>query len=143
MDSIIQGLREFLLTCPYLGRSKINIDYLPEDARGGVEYSIDTTPATQIVKQYTDGSSIRQHLFVIRSVKAYGADTLQNISNSGAYEKISDWLEGQTRSRNLPDLPEGKTAQRIEAQSTSYLAAMGPDVGKYQIQCRLLYLQEE
>lgn len=138
-QTIIRSLWDFFLTCPLMGNSKINVDFLPEK---GVEYSIDTTPATEIVKQYVDGSSIRQYLFVIRSVEEYGPDVLQNLSNSGFYEDLSAWLEEQTQTGNFPILPEGKTPQKVEAQSTGYLFTTGPDTGKYQIQCRLQYFQK-
>lgn len=140
-DNIIGALRAYFLTCPLLGESRIGVDYLAERGRGGTEYSIDTTPATEIVKRYTDGSSIRQYLFVLRSVNDYGPDVLQNMANSGFYERLSAWLEEQSKARKLPALPPGKTAQRIEAQSTGYLFTAGPDVGRYQIQCRLQYFQ--
>ena len=138
-DTIIKSLWDYFLACPLMSDKKINVDFLPEK---GVEYSIDTTPATEIVKQYIDGSSVRQYLFVIRSVEDYGPDVLQNLSNSGFYESLSTWLENQTREKNLPSLPEGKEPQKIEAQSTGYLFTTGPDTGKYQIQCRLQYFQE-
>lgn len=138
-DTIIKSLWDYFLACPLTGDRKLNVDYLPEK---GVQYSIDTTPATEIVKQYTDGSSIRQYLFVFRSVNEYGNDELQNLANSGFYEQLSEWLEQQSKGGNFPELPEGKTQIKIEAQSTGYLFTAGPDVGKYQIQCRLQYLQE-
>ena len=138
-DTIIKSLWDYFLACPLTGDRKLNVDYLPEKV---VQYSIDTTPATEIVKQYTDGSSIRQYLFVFRSVNEYGNDELQNLANSGFYEQLSEWLEQQSKGGNFPELPEGKTPIKIEAQSTGYLFTAGPDVGKYQIQCRLQYLQE-
>lgn len=138
-DTIIQSLRDYFLNCPLMGDNRINVDFLPEQ---GMEYSIDTTPATEIVKRYTNGDTVRQYLFVLRSVRAYGPDVLQNMANSGFYEKFAAWLETQSNSGVLPELPEGKTAQKIEAQSTGYLFTTGPDVGRYQIQCRLLYLQK-
>jgi hypothetical protein len=138
-DTIIKALRDYFLTCPLMGKSKINVDFLPET---GIEYSIDTTPATEIVKQYTDGSSIRQYLFVIRSVNDYGSDVLQNIANSGFYENLSAWLEMQSRAGNFPALPAGKTPIKIEAQSTGYLFTSDAGSGRYQIQCRIEYLQE-
>ena len=67
-DSIIKSLWDYFLACPLMADRKINVDFLPEK---GVEYSIDTTPATQIVKYFVDGTSIRQYLFVIRSVEEY------------------------------------------------------------------------
>lgn len=138
-DTIIKSLWDYFLDCPLTGNKKLNVDYLPEK---GVEYSIDTTPATEIVKQYTGGSSIRQYLFVFRSVNEYGNDELQNLANSGFYEQLADWLEQQSRAGNFPALPQGKTPIKIATQSTGYLFTTGPDVGRYQIQCRLQYLQE-
>ena len=138
-DTIIQSLWDYFLACPLMCDRKINVDFLPEKS---LEYSIDTTPATEIIKQYVDGSSVRQYLFVIRSVQDYGSDVLQNIANSGFFEYLSNWLEEQTRKKNFPTLPSGKEPQKIEAQSTGYLFVSGPDTGKYQIQCRLQYFQE-
>ena len=138
-DTIIQSLWDYFLACPLMCDRKINVDFLPEKS---LEYSIDTTPATEIIKQYVDGSSVRQYLFVIRSVQDYVSDVLQNIANSGFFESLSNWLEEQTRKKNFPTLPSGKEPQKIEAQSTGYLFVSGPDTGKYQIQCRLQYFQE-
>lgn len=138
-DTIIQSLRDYFLACPLMDDNKINVDYLPE---AGIEYSIDTTPATEIIKEYTDGGSLRQYLFVIRSVNDYGSDVLQNIANSGFYEKLSEWMEQNTKTGLLPQLPAGKTAQIIQAQSTGYLFTTSAAAGRYQIQCRLQYLQE-
>ena len=67
-DTIIQSLWDYFLACPLMCDRKINVDFLPEKS---LEYSIDTTPATEIIKQYVDGSSVRQYLFVIRSVQDY------------------------------------------------------------------------
>ncbi|MEG2931626.1 MAG: hypothetical protein RR825_07550 [Ruthenibacterium sp.] len=142
-DTIIGALRTFFLACPLMGKNKLNVDYLPADCKkNGIEYSIDTTPATEIIKRYTNGFTRRQYLFVISSVNDYGNGTLQNIASSGFYEKLSDWLEAQTKSGVLPLLPDGKTADSIEAQTTGYLFSVSPNSGKYQIQCRLVYTQK-
>lgn len=138
-NTIMEALRDYFLACPLMGNRKINVDFLPDNKR---EYSIDTTPATEVVKWYVGGGTIRQYLFVIRSVEDYAPDVLQNLANSGFYENLAAWMEQQTRAGNLPILPDGKEAQKIEAQSTGYLFTTGPDVGKYQIQCRLQYYQE-
>ncbi|MCI1966864.1 MAG: hypothetical protein LKJ17_12150 [Oscillospiraceae bacterium] len=138
-DTIIQALREYFLTCPLMGKSKINVDFLPEK---GIEYSIDTTPATEIIKRYVNGDTRRQYLFVIRSVNDYGSDALQNVANSGFYEQLAAWLEEQTNAENFPQLPPGMEPESIEAQSTGYLFTAGPKSGRYQIQCRLIYLQK-
>ena len=136
---LFRSLWDYFLACPLMCDRKRNVDFLPEQS---LEYFLYTTPATEIIKQYVDGSSVRQYLFVIRSVQDYGSDVLQNIANSGFFESLSNWLEEQTRKKNFPTLPSGKEPQKIEAQSTGYLFVSGPDTGKYQIQCRLQYFQE-
>lgn len=122
-DTIIQSLRDYFLTCPLMGDSAINVDYLPEGPE--VEYSIDTTPATEIVKQYIGGSSVRQYLFVIRSVNDYGPDVLQNLANSGFYENLAAWLEVQTRTGNFPSLPEGKIPQKSKPKARAIYSQPG------------------
>lgn len=138
-DTMIGALREYFLACPLTGDSRLGVDYLPEQ---GVAYSIDATPATEVLQQYVGGSSLRQYLFVFRSVNDYGPDALQNLANSGFFERLAAWMERQTKARALPDLGPGRTARRLEAMSTGYLFTAGPDTGKYQIQCRLVYFQK-
>lgn len=138
--SIIEALRDYLCTCPLLGDSKINVDYLPDTAN---EYSVDTVPGSGAVKEYISGASVQKHLFVVRSVCDYGGDTLQQIENTGIFERLRDWMRRQSLAGNLPQLPAGKTAQKIEALTPGYLTIPGADVGKYQIQCALTYYQSK
>ena len=137
--SIAEALHQYLLSCPLLGDHPLGVDWLPDHS---VAFSIDTTPASQIIKRYFGGGSLRQYEFVLRSVQDYGADVLQNLENSALYERLAAWMEEQTRKRNFPDLGEGRTVQSIEAQSTGYLMTAAPDVGRYQIQCRLIYYEK-
>lgn len=138
-DSIIAALRRYFLACPLISDGRLGVDWLPE---AGIAYSLDTTPAAEILRRYTSGSSLRQYLFTLCSVQDYGSDTLQNIANSGLFERLAAWMDAQTKARVLPDLGAGRTAQKLEAQSTGYLFTTAPDAGRYQIQCRLLYFQK-
>ena len=137
--SIAEALHKYLLTCPLLGDHPLGVDWLPDHS---VAFSIDTTPASQIIQRYFSGSTMRQYQFVLRSISDYGADTLQNLASSALYEQLAAWFEEQTRQRNFPDLGPGRTVQSIEAQSTGYLMTAAPDVGRYQIQCRLIYYEK-
>ena len=137
--SIAKALREYFLTCPLLGDHPLGVDWLPDKS---VAFSIDATPASQVLVRYFSGDSLRQYEFVLRSVQDYGADVLQNLANSTLYEQLSAWMEEQTRKRNFPDLGPERTVQSIEAQSTGYLMTVAPDVGRYQIQCRIIYYQK-
>lgn len=138
-NSIAKALHTYLLTCPLLGDHPLGVDWLPDKS---VAFSIDTTPASQIIQRYYSGSSLRQYEFVLRSVADYGADILQNLANSTLYEQLAAWFEEQTRKRNFPDLGSGRTVQSIEAQSTGCLMTAAPDVGRYQIQCRMIYYEK-
>lgn len=138
-NSIAEALHTYLLTCPLLGDHPLGVDWLPDKS---VAFSIDTTPASQIIQRYYSGSSLRQYEFVLRSVADYGADILQNLANSTLYEQLAAWFEEQTRKRNFPDLGSERTVQSIEAQSTGYLMTAAPDVGRYQIQCRMIYYEK-
>lgn len=138
-NSIAEALHTYLLTCPLLGDHPLGVDWLPDKS---VAFSIDTTPASQIIQRYYSGSSLRQYEFVLRSVADYGADILQNLANSTLYEQLATWFEEQTRKRTFPDLGSGRTVQSIEAQSTGYLMTAAPDVGRYQIQCRMIYYEK-
>lgn len=142
METIIGALRAYFTQCPLLEEHFLNVDYLPEKpGAGGPEFSVDTTPAMVVLKRYASGC-LKQYLFVVRSVNDYGDDQLQNIANSGLYEKLARWLWEQTVNGTLPTLPAGLTAQKLEALSTGYLFSVGPKAGKYQIQCALEYYEE-
>ena len=73
--SIIQAIRDYIAACPLLHEGAIvGVDRLGAQ---GVAYTIDTTPCEPVVRQYVDGGSMRQFLFVFASREAYdtGDDT--------------------------------------------------------------------
>lgn len=139
---IIDSIRSFIRTCPHLqefnGAIKVNVDYLEAIP---TSYSIEETPTDPIIKRYVDGSTRRQYGFVFTSCESYGADVLQNISNSGFYEDFATWLEQQSLLNNLPVLEDGKESIKIEAITTGYAFETDIDSARYQIQCRLIYNQ--
>lgn len=139
-NSIIEAVKNYMETCPLVDEfAQINVDYLSEET----DYSIEATSAETILKRYIDGSSKRQFVFVFSSKKAYGQDVLQNMENSGFYERFADWLEEQTKRRNLPVLPRGKRAIELTTKTHSYIVQTGYDKAQYQIECRLYYMQDE
>lgn len=140
--TIMQGLWDFFMACPLMSEYRINVDYLPSDAKDGVEFSIDATPGTETEVRHLDGGGMCQYQFVLRSVNAYGPDTWQNIANGGFYDGLVAWLRTQSRQRKLPAMPEGMQPIRIKALSTAYLFEMDAAVGKYQIQCTLEYYRK-
>lgn len=140
--SIIESVKNFISTCPYLDELKrINVDFLSDDKD---TYSIEEIPTNTIIKEFIDGSSERQFVFVIAARLHYSDEVRNNIDNSGFFEDLQQWLYDCTNDGNLPLLSDGCKAYKIEAQSNGYLFDVSGDLSKarYQIQCRLLYDKE-
>jgi len=136
--SMIQAVRDYLLTCPLMEGNLIHVDAL-----GGkpTEYAVIPVPGDRKKKEYLDGGSDREYPFLIQSVLST-ADELERIENSGVYEALADWLEEQTEAGNLPTLSAGKTAESIEAVSWGFVYEQGESAtGIYQITCKLAYVQ--
>lgn len=139
---IIESLREYISSCPYLYEFNkgINIDYLDNDT---TTYSIEEVPVTPVIKRYIDGSTERQYDFIFASRESYGDDVFQNIENSGFYEKFANWIEKQNYNGVLPILDEGKDARKIMVSTTGYAFQTDINSARYQIQMKLIYFQKE
>lgn len=140
--TIIESVRDYIKSCPHLAElAKINVDFLPDDP---TTYSIEQTPTEPVIKKYMDGSTDRQFTFVFACRMYYSDEMMNNISNSGFFEKFQNWLYDNSENDILPQLDDGMTAERIEAISSGYLFDISGDLSnaRYQIQCRLLYEKE-
>lgn len=108
-----------------------------------MSYTIETVPTEPIVSNYTDGSSVRQYLFVFASREFFSSDLIDNIENSGFYENLASWVEYQTKIANLPDLESNfLKSQKIEVVSNGYVFEEDTSNARYQIQLRLVYYQD-
>lgn len=139
--SIIESIRAFLLTCPLLEGGVMHVNYLEHEP---VQFTIDEVPGDLIVKRYTDGSTVRQALFVVASAESYSRDDYENLKACGFYEQLADWLESNNNAGVLPVLSEGLTLLSMEAITNGYCVYtdIQQNVQRYQVQCRLLYLKE-
>lgn len=140
---IIESIRNFIKTCPYLqefegieGVVKVNVDYLDENSSS---YSINPIPCEPILKFYIGGDTVRQCIFVFCSRENYGADVLENIDNSEFYENFSNWIEEQNNAGNLPVLDGKCESQEIKVLSPGYAFQVDVDKARYQIELRLKY----
>lgn len=138
MSKIIDSIREFIITCPFLENWRVNVDYLGT----GMEYSIDPLPCDPIVQRYVDGGAKKQFQFAFTSREEYDQDARINIENSGFYQGFEEWLEQKSFSGDLPDLGQGKTPVRIETLNSGYLYDADEKKARYRIECRLIYIQE-
>ena len=140
-SSILGTVRDYLGGCPLFDGNGLQVNYLGEKPQ---EYTLEDVPTNPIIKRYANGGTVRQTLFVLASRELYSRNAIENLKASGFYEKLTDWMERQTAAGDLPDLPAGMTARKIEATTNGYCmtADIHQNVQRYQIQCRLIYDKE-
>ncbi|ADL53213.1 chloramphenicol resistance protein [Clostridium cellulovorans] len=141
---IIEAIKDFIKTCPYLeefeGGIRINVNYLDGES---VMYSIEEIPTEQVLKQYINGDSLRQLQFTFCSRESYSADVLQNIANSKFYEDFANWVEEQNDNENLPLLANKFEATEIKVLTNGYAVQVSEDTARYQIDLRLKYMKRK
>lgn len=137
--AVIQSVQKWLKT--YSGLSgRLDVDFLGEDAEA---YSVDTIPCEEVIKRYKDGGTLKQFQFAVSSRRFYEQNIKQNTSNLQFFEDLTAWVEKKARSRELPAMDKGRTAQRIVVTSTAYPFVVSEDgKARYQIQMRLEYYQK-
>lgn len=98
--TLIDYIRDYILTCDFLRKWKVNVDHL------GVEmsYSINPLPCDPIVKKYVDGGTVKQFQFAFTSKESYDSDARTCIENSGFYQKFEEWMEENDRRGELPEI---------------------------------------
>lgn len=138
MSNLIDIVRLYILTCPFLSDGRVNVDYIGTD----MGYSIDPLPCDPIIQRYMDGGAKKQFQFAFSSQEEYDQDARINIENSGFFQSFEEWLEQQSFNGNLPELGEKKNPISIETLNSGYLYDMNGENAKYRIECRLIYAQE-
>lgn len=134
---IAESVISFLKQSPLLKEGKLSADYLGSEPSA---FSVEAVPSTTVLKEYSDGGSIRQFVFVLASREYFGEEV--NLENSKFYEEFEAWLEKCTKEKNLPYLGEKMHSQSIEAQSGGYMYEGNGSTARYQVQCRLIYYKE-
>ena len=137
--TIIEAVKQFVGQYPGLQGGKLNVDFLPAEA---ANYSVDAVPTKTVVKQYMDGSSVRQFLFVLASRTYYGPHIRQQLDNLQFFETFADWLDEKTSARSFPDLGERRTVRKMEVVTSGYAFAPDTETARYQIQCKIIYFEK-
>ena len=136
---MINSIKDFMATCPFLTETDININYLGEDA---VSSSVNSVSADPVIKTYTDGGSLRQFIFEISIRQSYGENEEANIAAAELLENISDWIEQKNNVGILPSLSNNKHPISLEIFRTGRVKHKTADTAKYQLKCKLIYYQE-
>lgn len=137
----IEAVREWLRTYEPLSSGRLGVDFLPEEAQ---TYSVDSVPGPEMIKQYLDGSAVKQFDFVLASREFFGDSIGQNEDNLQWYEEFSAWVRQQNRRpRHLPQLADRRTAQKVEVSTSGYPYQMSQDgKARYQIQLKMTYFEK-
>ena len=138
-NTILSAIRAYIMTCPFLHDGAVNIGYLGDQ----IEYSIDVLPMTPYVKKYVGGGGQKQFGFALTRKEAFDGDARTALDASGFYEDFERWIEESERREVYPVLPEGLVPQMIEVTTGGYIFDIETDMARYQIQCRLVYEQED
>ena len=113
--------------------SNINVDFLSNEP---IQYVIEPIPIEPVLRQYADGSSLRQFVFQFGSREYFGADVIQNMKNTEFYEDFSALIEDNNKKGVLPKI-DG--IQSIECLSNGTINEDNTDNAKYVIQMRITY----
>ena len=139
--SVIQAIREYLLTYPAISESgaMLLVDYLGSEVG---QFTIEPMPCDPIFQQYADGGCQKQYVFLLASREEYSASLPPCIENEQFYEEFAHWIETQNRRKILPDLGDGRVPASIEVQTGGYALIEDTNTARYQIQLRLIYEEE-
>ena len=116
--------------------SNINVDFLSNEP---IAYVIEPIPIEPILRQYADGSSLRQFVFQFGSREYFGADVIQNMRNTEFYEDFSELIEDNNKKGVLPKI---NGIQSIECLNNGTINEDNTDNAKYVIQMRITYYKD-
>ena len=133
--SKMELIKEFIETCPYLNKGKIDVDYLKDDVNS---YAIVQATTTPIVTKYKGGGSLRQIAFDFVVQAPISSRNITNLANSKFGEDFMNWIEEQDDNRNLPKI---HNVQHIQCTSPSYILQRTNTQATYIIQMNCTYYQ--
>ena len=123
MSNLINSVRDYILTCPFLSDWRVNVDYLGT----GMEYSIDPLPCDPIIQRYTDGGSKKQFQFAFTSREEYDQDAIViriRIRYTAIRVRIVVPAIDHTLQQDVPDFPAGNGPVGDVNQEVVFIACM-------------------
>lgn len=134
MQIRIEKIRQYLIDIDIIDEDyRINVDFLGENP---TEFAIVPIPVDPILEKHVDGSSLRQYQFQLISCNDYGADVLQNMSNSKFYEYLYDLIESNNKEEILPDI---NGIESIECLNNGAILDATTNTARYSIQMKITY----
>ena len=101
---MIEQIINFLLKCPVLEKSGINVNYL--DGKAG-SYSLESRSGHSVIKRYADGGVLCEKRFVLASRRENSAAYGSNVKVAHDCEQIEAWICEQSEKGLLPQTDKG------------------------------------
>jgi hypothetical protein len=137
--TITESIREYILGFPELKDGCLLVDFMGNEP---IEYTIEPIPCEPVLQKYTDGSCMKQFLFLFASREYFSEDIAVNLGNLEFYEKFEDWIEEQNDNGILPDLGENRDPASIEVTSRGYAFSADTNTARYQVQLKLTFEED-
>lgn len=133
---MIEKIRQYLIDIDVIDDNcRINVDFLGEEP---TEFAIVPIAVDPILERWITGQSIRQYQFELISCNDYGADVMQNMSNSKFYEKLYDLIEKNNKESKFPAI-EG--IQKIVCLNNGAILDANTNTARYSIQMKITYFK--
>lgn len=133
--SILESVKDFVETCPYLADIDLHIDQTDEQP---VSYSIQTSGLIKLSEDVC-GNQNWQYNALLQS-REYTADDLSRLNASKFTENFIFWTEEQNMQRSFPKLGEDRIVTHMSADNGILLALdEDGDRGIYQIQLHIFF----
>ena len=135
--AIIDKVREYISTCPYLDEyAELNVEYLADNVN---TYSINESAGyNPIFSKDILGNEDCQFLFTFDSKLCWNEDIQNNIDNSKFFEDFRNWLEENNNNKIFPDI---KGIYSIKTLTDGYIFATNANEAIYRIQCEIKYIK--
>ncbi len=135
MNSMLEAVRLWLMSCPEIAGDRIGVDYLASEADS---WAIAASSVQPVVKKYINGSYIGQFEFVVASRRPFGDELMGNAENIKICEKLAEWL---TTAKTLPDFGGDKDVQKCELVHSGYISSANAKTARYEIRARIIYIK--
>lgn len=133
--SILESVKDFVETCPYLADIDLHIDQTEEQP---VNYSIQTSGMIKLSEDVC-GNQSWQYNALLQS-REYTADDMSRLNASEFTEDFLFWTEEQNMQRSFPKLGEDRIVTHMSADNGILLALdEDGDRGIYQIQLHIFF----
>lgn len=142
MESILEGLRNYLAECPLLAEITPKNRHIDWTDSGNNNYGIFFDKNTPVGDPYINGTQEMEYAVQI-NVRKLSCDDVKRLENNAFLERLQRWFMAQTACRNLPELPENCIPNSIDAVNAGLLeTSSSGDKGVYMIQVILNYTLE-